>query len=82
MLIRATLVEKPLYPEEKTMNKHMIFMVIGCVLPLAFIFIAPIFGFSSTVTIFIVIVAMFLCHLLMPMHHGSNHEGHKGHDEK
>jgi len=63
------------------MNKHTILKVIGCVLPLAFIFIAPLFGLSSTITIFIAVVAMLLCHLLMPMHHGADHNEHQGRDE-
>ncbi len=48
-------------------------MVIGCGLPLLLIFFAPALGISDTVSLFIFIIAMFSCHLLMPMHHG----GHK-----
>jgi hypothetical protein len=71
------------------MKKHIIWMIIGCGFPLLLIFFAPAFGISSNLSLFIFIVAMFACHLLMPMHHGmhkddnaetkksQNHEYHK-----
>lgn len=50
-------------------------MLFGCVLPLVFIFIAPAIGINGDVSLFVFIVAMFACHLLMPMHHsGHNHD--------
>jgi hypothetical protein len=49
-------------------------MIIGCGLPLLFIFLAPALGISNSVSIIIFIAAMFAYHLLMPMH------GHKGQD--
>lgn len=47
-------------------------MIIGCGLPLILIFIAPALGISNNLSILIFIVAIFACHLLMPM----NHQGH------
>lgn len=53
--------------------KHMLWMIVGCVIPLLFIFLAPALGLSSKTSMFIFIIAMFACHLLMPMHsHGNN----------
>ena len=54
--------------------KHMLWMIIGCVLPLLFIFFAPALGLSSKTSMFIFIIAMFACHLLMPMHSHCNHK--------
>lgn len=50
--------------------KHIIWMIIGCTIPLLLIFFAPALGLGSNVSLFIFILAMFACHLLMPMHHG------------
>jgi hypothetical protein len=57
------------------MKKHMILMLIGCLVPLLLIFLLPLFGISGKFSTFIFIAAMFACHLLMPMHRGS-HEQH------
>lgn len=51
------------------MNKHIFWMIIGCGIPLLLIFIAPVFGISDNISLFIFILVMFACHLLMPMHH-------------
>lgn len=60
------------------MKKHIIWMIIGCTLPLLLIFFSPALGIGSGVSLFIFIIAMFACHLLMPMH---QHGGHN-HEEK
>ena len=52
--------------------KHVLLMIIGCVLPLLLIFFAPALGLSSDISFFIFMLAMFACHLLMPMHHGEH----------
>lgn len=57
------------------MKKHMIWMIIGCTIPLLLIFFAPALGISGNVSFFIFIAAMFACHLLMPMHHGGRTHG-------
>ncbi len=54
--------------------KHMLWMTIGCILPVVLIFLLPAFGVSSNVTLVIFIVLMFACHLFMPGHH---HHGGK-----
>lgn len=51
-------------------------MIVGCGLPLLLIFFAPALGLNDNLTLFIFIIAMFACHLLMPMHYG------KGRDEE
>ena len=61
------------------MKKHILWMIIGCGLPLLLIFFAPALGISGHVSMFIFIVAMFACHILMPMHHGGHKHGH-GHN--
>jgi hypothetical protein len=60
------------------MNKHIIWMIIGCAVPLLLIFLAPALGLSSNLSLLIFIIVMFGCHLLMPMHHG----GHEEHRDK
>ena len=57
------------------MNKHIILMLIGCALPLLLIFLLPVFGISSNFAVFIFVLAMFFCHLLMPMRGGGHHHG-------
>lgn len=52
--------------------KQTLWMIIGCALPLLLIFFAPALGLSSKTSMFIFIVAMFACHLLMPMHSHGN----------
>lgn len=56
-------------------KNHWFWMVIGCVLPLLLIFLAPILGLGNRQFLFFFIVAMFAVHLLMP--HGSH--GHSRH---
>ncbi|OQP60169.1 hypothetical protein A3860_34375 [Niastella vici] len=58
-------------------------MLIGCGLPLLLIILAPVFGIKGNWSTLIFVVAMFACHLLMPMHQHSskpsnktNHESH------
>ncbi|MBJ7882580.1 hypothetical protein [Gelidibacter salicanalis] len=56
-------------------NNHWIWMVIGCGLPLLFIFLAPSLGIKGGSSLFIFIIFMFAIHLFMP--HGSHqHGGH------
>ncbi|MBK9154596.1 MAG: hypothetical protein IPM25_10340 [Chloracidobacterium sp.] len=70
------------------MNKHMVLMVIGCVLPLLLIFLAPLIGLDGKISLLIFVIAMFLCHLLMPMHfgvsggHSDKHFGEGGEAER
>lgn len=59
------------------MTKHIIWMLIGCTLPLLLIFIAPYLGLGKDVSLFIFIIAMFACHLLMPMMHSGHKQTHK-----
>jgi hypothetical protein len=58
------------------MNKHGLWMIIGCVLPLLLIFILPALGVTGDYSTFLFIVFMFACHLLMMGGHG-NHGGNK-----
>ena len=41
------------------MKNHMLWMIIGCVVPMLLIFILPAFGVSGGVTLVIFIVLMF-----------------------
>lgn len=52
------------------MNKHIFWMIIGCIIPLLLILLLPLFGITGNYNFLIFIIAMFACHLLMPMHHG------------
>lgn len=57
--------------------KHIFWMIIGCIVPLLLIFLLPLFGVTGNYSILIFIVAMFACHLMMPMHHSSHDEHSK-----
>ncbi len=59
-------------------KNHILWMIIGCGLPLLLIFFAPVMGLGSGTTLLIFILTMFACHLLMPMH---QHGGHS-HEQK
>jgi hypothetical protein len=59
----------------KIMKNHWLWMVIGCVLPLLFIFLAPSIGIGGGTGLFTFIIIMFAIHLLMPMGHGSHTHG-------
>lgn len=64
-------------------NKHIIWMIIGCTLPLLLIFFAPVLGLGENVSLFIFIIAMFACHLMMPIHHhGGDKHGTDEHQSK
>lgn len=70
-------------------RNHIVWMIIGCGLPLLLIFFAPTLGLGSDISLFIFILVMFACHLLMPMHHGrhqtsgeSNSETKKSQDHE
>lgn len=50
-------------------------MLIGCLLPIALIFILPLFGVSDGVIIFIFVLLMFGCHLFMLGGHADHDHG-------
>lgn len=50
--------------------KHLVHMLIGCVLPFLLISLLPLFGVGEGVTMFVFVVLMFSCHLLMTRGHG------------
>lgn len=54
---------------------HTLRMLLGCLLPLALIFLLPLLGVGSGVTLTIFLVLMFACHLLMMGGHGHGHRG-------
>jgi hypothetical protein len=54
-------------------------MLIGCTLPLLLIFFAPLLNVGKDVSLLIFMLAMFACHLLMPMHHHQQKEKDKDH---
>ncbi|HCI72252.1 MAG: hypothetical protein JJ892_09845 [Balneola sp.] len=57
------------------MKRHYFWMIIGCVVPLLLIFLAPSFGLESPITFFLFILIMFGTHLMMfRSHDGHNHE--------
>ncbi len=62
------------------MNRHTIWMIIGCLLPLLLLFFLPLFGVTGNYTIFICIVVMFLCHITMMRGHQS-HQGQEHSDQ-
>lgn len=56
-----------------TMNRHFLWMLIGCTLPLLLIFLLPVFGIRSQETLVVFIILMFACHLMMLGGHNHNH---------
>ena len=58
------------------MKNYIFWMIIGCGLSLLLLFFAPALGWGSGTTLLIFFMAMFACHILMPMpqHKGHNHE--------
>ena len=58
------------------MTRHNLRMLIGCLLPIALIFILPLFGVSEGVILFVFVVLMFGCHLLMIGGHGNHGDEH------
>ena len=47
-------------------------MILGCVLPIIFLFAAPMLGLESSVTIVMFLVIMLLCSLMMIVNHDKN----------
>jgi cell division protein FtsW (lipid II flippase) len=60
------------------MNRHLFWMIIGCIVPLLLIFLAPSFGLDNSITFFLFIVVMFGAHLMMLRSHG-NHDQDDNH---
>lgn len=60
---------------------HNVRMLIGCLLPLALIFVLPLFGVGSGVTLLVFIGLMFMCHLMM-MGGPGGHSSHGGHNHQ
>jgi hypothetical protein len=59
---------------------HTLKMLIGCLVPLALIFILPLFGVGSGLTLTAFIVLMFFCHVMMMG--GHNHERPRQHEHR
>lgn len=55
---------------------HTLRMLLGCLLPLALIFVLPLFGVGSGVTLLVFVGLMFMCHLMMMGGHGHGHGRH------
>lgn len=54
--------------------RHTIWHLLGCIVPIAAIFLLPLFGVSGGAALFVFIVLMFGCHLLMMRGHGGHGE--------
>ncbi|MCB0726595.1 MAG: hypothetical protein KDD00_03980 [Ignavibacteriae bacterium] len=60
------------------MHKHHFWMIIGCILPIILIFLLPVFNISNQVTLFIIIILVFIGHFFMLGHHGKHSNNHNG----
>lgn len=58
------------------MNKHVLWMLIGCILPFLLIFLAPAIGLGKDLALFVFILAMFACHFFMIGHHRDDSTEH------
>ena len=56
---------------------HALKMLVGCLAAFGLLFLLPLFGVGEGVTLFVFVVAMFLCHLLMMLGHGHGHDSEK-----
>lgn len=57
---------------------HVLKHLLGCLVPIALIFLLPLFGVGEGITLFVFIVLMFGCHLFMMRgHHGDHDAGHE-----
>lgn len=65
---------------------HTLRMLLGCMLPLILVFVLPLFGVGSGVTLFVFIALMFMCHLMMLGGHGhqdgSHHHSKEADDDR
>ncbi|HEX2787544.1 MAG TPA: hypothetical protein VHP32_06525 [Ignavibacteria bacterium] len=59
------------------MEKHHIWMLIGCVLPVLLVFLMPVFNINGTTATLIFLIIIFLCHLLMMRHHTGTHQNNQ-----
>lgn len=50
-------------------NKHILVTLLGCFLPLFFLFFAPLLGINDNYAFVILIVIMFAVHINTPMKH-------------
>ncbi|VAX39330.1 hypothetical protein MNBD_PLANCTO03-675 [hydrothermal vent metagenome] len=58
--------------------KHGLLHLLGCIVPLLLVFLLPLFGVGSGITLLVFVVLMFGCHLLMMGRHGHAHGGSQG----
>jgi len=56
--------------------KHGLLHILGCLIPIAVIFILPMLGVSSGVTFTFFIVLMFACHIFMMGGHSHGEHEH------
>lgn len=56
--------------------KHSALHLLGCALPLLAIFLLPLFGLGGGVSLLLVIVLLFACHLFMMLGHGHEQSDH------
>ncbi len=64
------------------MNKHALWMLIGCILSIFLIFLLPAFGVNDNVSLIVFIALMFACHFFMlgHHHHGGNDNEQSDHE--
>ncbi len=56
-------------------KNHMLWMALGCLIPILLLFALPYFGIPGSWLPFLFIAAMVVCHLMMMGGHGK-HQGH------
>lgn len=61
--------------------KHGLLHILGCLIPIALIFILPSLGVSSGVTYTLFFVLMFACHIYMMDGHSHGEHEHSGNTE-
>jgi len=64
--------------EHRENLKHMLMMILACLLPLIIIFLLPFFGISNKWGAGLAIALMVFLHILMIKYHSPNKKEHKG----
>lgn len=56
---------------------HNLRMLLGCMLPLILLFLLPLVGVGSGMTLFVFLILMFMCHLMMIGGHEKHQKAHQ-----
>ena len=67
---------------QKMNNKHMLFMVLACAIPMLIVFLAPVIGIKSNYTIIIGMMVCMAAHVFMMSSHCNESDKSKSSEKK